>query len=106
MTAAEFVPKDINQLTVQNQLPNQLSQLPVNATAETAFVKLTFRHQNSGGHAGAPGPDFPENSYLESNLATAGTGMGGTSDFEFGRSHQNLPRQPQYFYDDLGRPDV
>jgi len=44
-TAQEFVPKDLNQLTAQSQLPSS-SQLPVNATAETAFLKLTFRHHN------------------------------------------------------------
>jgi hypothetical protein len=43
--APEFVPKGLNHLAGQGQLPSQLSHLPVNATAETAFLKLTFRHQ-------------------------------------------------------------
>ncbi len=45
--AAEFVPKGLNQLAAQGQLPSQLSQLPVNATADTAFLKFSFRHQNN-----------------------------------------------------------
>lgn len=60
-TAPEFVPKGLNQLAVQGQLPSQLSQLPVNATAETAFLKLNFRHHQAC--------SFPANananSYLE-----------------------------------------
>ena len=47
-SAPEFIPKGLNQLTAQGQLPSQLSQLPLKSTAETAFLKLTFGHHNNG----------------------------------------------------------
>lgn len=65
MQAAAYVPKGLPQLAAQGQLPNQLSQLPVNATAETAFLKLNFHRNHPTGNCP---PN--SNSYLEFNSVT------------------------------------
>jgi len=65
-TAPEFVPKGLNHLAAQGQLPSQLSHLPVNATAETAFLKLTFRHNI------ACSMTVGSNSYLENENGITG----------------------------------